>query len=494
MNDYDKKNRIGLNEKLACYAKSDYYPFHMPGHKRADLGFENPYKIDITEIDGFDNLHQAEGILLELQERLRDLCNSKKSYYLINGSTCGILSAIGALTKSGDTIIMARNCHKSVYNAVKLFKLKSFYVYPERMICGIQGDIKPNLIEDALKKNQNAKLVIITSPTYDGIVSDVKKIAEIAHKYHAYLIVDEAHGAHFSFSEYFPESAIGLGADIIIQSFHKTLPSFTQTAVLHIAGNRVAEEKIEEMLTIFQSSSPSYILMAGIAQCVQLLEQSGKRLFYEYQKKLEVFYHRCSQLQHLHVLTDRDYLPYHVYNIDKSKILVCTKNTFVSGKTLYQKLLDCYHLQMEMHSSQYVLGMTSIMDTQEGFDRLVYALHEIDQTLNKESSLNRDSSYDLNYDHDIEISLKDAYAPRKKIMEISEVDDYLPKQTQLEDCIGKASAEYIYLYPPGIPMIVPGEVITKQLIDALQSCKKLGLNVQGMKDANLENIRTVSEQ
>lgn len=476
-----------LYERLAAYAKMDYYPFHMPGHKRSDLNFVNPYKIDVTEIDGFDNLHHAEEILLNSQKRLEKIYHSKKSYYLINGSTCGLLSAIGALVKANDQILVARNCHKSVYNAVNLFKLNAEYVYPEIMRCGIQGKINPEQMEDILKKYQDIKLVVITSPTYDGIVSDIRTIADIVHKYHAHLIIDEAHGAHFSLSSYFPESAIIQGADLVVHSLHKTLPSFTQTAALHVASDSIDCTKLEEMLGIFESSSPSYLLMAGIDRCIGMIERSGKQLFDNYQEKLTRFYSACEKLKHLHILTEKDYKEYGVQAVDHGKIIIHTDGVCMDGVQLYHLLLNRYHLQMEMYSAEYVMAMTSIMDTQEGFDRLFWALLEIDRELDEKQC----PAEDINK-YDTEEFLEKAYAIREKVMEISDVAYYNIEETRLDQCTGKICAEYIFLYPPGIPMIVPGEKISDGLIQVLETCRKMGLQVQGTKDRQYRKILTVA--
>ncbi|MDE6969558.1 MAG: aminotransferase class I/II-fold pyridoxal phosphate-dependent enzyme [Eubacterium sp.] len=484
MNQLDEYDN--LYERLSAYARTDVYPFHMPGHKRADLNFTNPYKIDLTEIDGFDNLHFAEDILLKAQKKLEKIYHSRKSYYLINGSTCGILSAIGTLTKPEDHVLIARNCHKSVYNAVKLFHLKADYVYPKIMNCGIQGNIEPEQLEQILEKQKNIRLVVITSPTYDGIVSDIRKIADITHKYHAYLIVDEAHGAHFSLSEYFPESAVSQNADLVIHSLHKTLPGFTQTAALHVTSNRIDEkqyEQLEEMLRIFQSSSPSYLLMAGIDRCVDMIERSGSQLFEKYQKNLIRYYKACEKLIHLHVLTEKDYEEYQIPAADHGKILIRTDSTSLDGRQLYHLLADSYHLQMEMYSARYVLAMTSIMDTQEGFDRLFWALLEIDRQLDED-----DQEQTAQTEH----FLEKVYGVREKVLEISDIVHYNIEETDLHCCAGKICAEYIYLYPPGIPMIVPGEKLTDEFVKTLEKCCQMRLQLAGMKDRTCRKILTVA--
>ena len=225
-----------MYQQLISYGESDVYPFHMPGHKRRALPFPNPYTIDITEIDGFDNLHHAEGLIREAEERAAKLYGADRSYYLVNGSTCGLLAAICAAARRGDKVLAARNCHKAVYHAISMQGLAAEFLYPAITRGDLQGQITAAQVEEALTKHPDIAVVILASPTYEGIVSDVAAIAACCHAHGAALIVDEAHGAHFGFGAGFPENAVRLGADAVIMSLHKTLPSFTQTALLHCHG------------------------------------------------------------------------------------------------------------------------------------------------------------------------------------------------------------------------------------------------------------------
>ena len=296
-----------LDTKLRNYADTDTYPFHMPGHKRNMAGSENPYNIDITEITGFDDLHHADGIIKEAQQRAAKLYGADRCYYLVNGSTCGILSAISATTKKGDKIIVARNCHKSVYHALYLRELQPVYVYPEVSDYNIQGQIRKEDIQEILEQNTDIKAVIITSPTYDGVVSDIAEIAKLVHAYNIPLIVDEAHGAHFGLDESMPQNAINLGADCVIVSIHKTLPAFTQTALLLVNEGKADCQKIEEFLDIYETSSPSYILMAGIEKCIRVMTENSKELFARLNQNLDGFYKKMQALQKLHVLIEEDF-------------------------------------------------------------------------------------------------------------------------------------------------------------------------------------------
>ena len=299
-------------DKLKNYSDSDYYAFHMPGHKRnLDLmDGTSPYRIDITEIDGFDDLHHAEGILKEAQERAAEVYHADETHFLVNGSTVGILSAILGTTEKGDSILVARNCHKSVYHAIYLNELDPVYLYPKfDTEQGLSTEIDAADVQKALEEHPKIRAVMIVSPTYDGVVSDIEKIAEIVHEAGCLLIVDEAHGAHFGFDPYFPESANMYGADLVINSLHKTLPALTQTALLHVNGDMVKRRKVKQYLDMLQTSSPSYILMASIDACIHLLEETQLQkcsIFKEYAAHIDTLREELKKLKYLKIIRMQD--------------------------------------------------------------------------------------------------------------------------------------------------------------------------------------------
>ena len=236
------------------------YPLHMPGHKRRIAPAEGlPYAWDVTEVPGTDDLHDASGILADAMARTARLFGAKRTWYLVNGSTCGILAGIRALAPHGSTIVAARNCHKSVFHAAELGELDvRWSTPPVEPEFGVFGSVPPQTVERALNEAPHARCVILTSPTYEGVVSDVAAIARICHARGVPLFVDEAHGAHLGLSPLFPGGALAAGADVVVQSAHKTLPSLTQTALLHIPEGSLADEnEISRQLGIFETSSPS---------------------------------------------------------------------------------------------------------------------------------------------------------------------------------------------------------------------------------------------
>ena len=514
---YRKEKQPGLLERLTEYAGSDAYPFHMPGHKRREIpdgipgGFPDPYGIDITEIDGFDNLHHAEGILKDAMDEAAAIYGTDRSWYLVNGSTCGILSAVFATTENGGKILTARNCHKAVYHAICLNRLEAEYLYPEeitefRINGGIRaGDVRKALEKDAMHCAGNSgdvrgkitkiQAVLITSPTYEGVVSDIRAIADAAHEYGIPLIVDEAHGAHLEYADQchsFPKSALEYGADIVIQSLHKTLPCFTQTAILHVKGKLVDQDRISRYLSMFQTSSPSYLFMAGMERCIRYMDGDGRNEMIRYEKRLERFMERMEGLQVLEVL-DREICGKYrtVAGWDPSKIVVSTMRAEdFHGEELAETLRRKYHLEMEMTAPEYVIAMTSLMDTEEGFERLGTALLEIDGVLRRRMESGRKEKAASETPEGLESKLSH---PVRRML-ICEAMDADTERTAFQDTVGKVSAEFVYLYPPGIPIIAPGEVFTDAIVEKIMAYKAAGLLVQGPADPDADVILTLSSE
>lgn len=490
-----KEKEESLLEKLTKYSSSDFYPFHMPGHKRRDdldqAGFPNPYGIDITEIDGFDNLHHSDGILKDSMQRAADMYGTDHTYYLVNGSTCGILSAICGTTTAGGKILMARNSHISAYNGVILNRLLPEYVYPEYAETpGISGSVRAEAVEDALKADKRIQAVFLTSPTYEGVVSDVRQIAAITHRHGVPLIVDEAHGAHLPFAPddgYFPASAIGCGADIVIQSLHKTLPAFTQTAVLHISGTLVDHEKVERYLKMFQSSSPSYVFMAGIERCLRYMDKEGREEMKRYEDRLRAFYANVRDLTVLRVF-DREIMDGSgIFGWDPSKIIISTKRAGdLNGNGLAARLRETYHLEIEMAASDHVIALTSLKDTDEGFARLEKALHLIDKEVcGRSDGESKDAARIL--------TPGCCLTKNDRICTPAEALDAQGVRAPFESASGMISKEFVYVYPPGIPVLVPGEKIGVQAAEFIEKSTAAGLSVQGLSDRNLSTILTVAQ-
>ena len=281
-------------------------------------------------------------------------------------------------------------------------------------------------------------------------------------------------GAHFGFSPEFPENATRLGADAVIMSVHKTLPAFTQTALLHLCSDRIAEKKVAQFLGIYETSSPSYLLMAGIEKSLQIIEKDREMLFAAYSRRLAEFRDKTKNLKTLQVLQPSDFSKQEAFSFDPGKLLILTGNS-MSGQALQEILLQEYGLQMEMASGNYVVAMTSIMDTDEGFARLSDALECIDGTVHKKEETS-------------EISPREIYREQKTVMTIDQALDAEQKTVRLEEAAGAVSGDYVYLYPPGIPILVPGEAIDVQTAETIRHCIRLGLEVEGLPDLTCINV------
>ena len=497
-----------LYKELIKYSQSDYYPFHMPGGKRNPKLMETglPYHLDITEIEGFDDLHHSVGMIKELERRASKVYNSDETALLVNGSTSGLLGGMMACTNKGEKILVGRNSHKSIYHGIFLNELEAVYLYPEydeELDCLL--GINPKDVEDALKENPDIKAVVITSPTFEGVVSDVEEIGRVAHQKGIPLIVDEAHGAHFGFSDGFPANSNTLGGDLVIHSVHKTLPSLTQTALIHKNGNLVDWNKVKFYLQIFQSSSPSYILMSSIDVCISILEEEEKRekYFGEYESRLRKARERIKECSKLKLVESEHF--------DPSKILISGKKAKRTGLELYQVLLEKYHLQMEMATGFTVLAMTSIADTDEGLERLVNALKEMDSerdigesTARKKKSneakqeSEKKSELELKTERNHETEIVSSWEfPR--LEHVHNISNSLSREIEpkkvlpFEECADSISKEFVYLYPPGSPLIVPGERICKKAVEILLQYERLGYKIKGVRESGRVEV-FVSEE
>lgn len=464
---------MGLYETLTEYCRQDLVPMHMPGHKRnPSFVMENPYKIDVTEVSGMDDLHHPEGMIRRLMDRVTEEYRSEQSYLLVNGSTGGILAAVSACCRHGDRIILARNCHKSVYHAIRLLELRPVYLYPEEtggdlVNLGIPGIISERAVEQALQEYGDARCVILTSPTYEGIVSPVREIAAVTERCQVPLIVDEAHGAHFHWHQLFPDTALHEGADLVVESLHKTLPALTQTGVLHARFKHVSRERLEWGLQTFQSSSPSYVLMAGIDRCFAYIEKEGKAAFEAYAERLRQFARDMGCLRELY-LFDSAYK-------EKSKIVIATDRAGISGRQLADSLRYRYRIETEMSCGGYCTAMTSVCDEPGNMRRLGTALQEIDEGIlageaNGASSQMPYGKVDFRYTWHTparaQYSYEAAACPREKIL--------------LEQAEGRTAAEDIILYPPGIPLLVQGEVFSAEITQTVREGTAMGYALYGI--------------
>ncbi len=463
--------------KLREIGEKGLLPFHMPGHKRKACGlFPQAHGMDITEITDCDDLHDPRGIIRESMDLLREIYGSRESWYLVNGSTAGVLAAMSAVCQPGDRILLARNCHKSVYNGIRLLRLKPVYFCPlPDPDYEIAGSIDPDQLGILLGRHPDIRAVILTSPTYEGVVSDIRGIREVMNQKLSReipLIVDEAHGAHLQFHSYFPESAVSQGADLVVQSAHKTLASMTQTGLLHLCSDRISPDLVKDRLSIFQTSSPSYILMAS-AEYGVLTAYGNQEKVDRYAVRLENFRRQCRSLSRIQLVeNDND----RFYNLDPGKLVFYAPG---KGRDLFDRLREDYQIEAEMAQKSYIVCMTSLMDEADDYDRLFGAVKEIDDLYKKEIAEKPGKSVpdwprDENEtpdscmipDKNMIMNRKSPVIP-ERVYYSWECQEFAVERIPLAAGAGRIAARDIMIYPPGIPLITAGERFGKEIVEKL---------------------------
>ncbi len=464
---------------LTHHAAQRTVSFHMPGHKGSALyrrfGYEtflnDMMDCDITEIPGADNLFQTEGILKAAQEEYATLYGVRKSYLLINGTSGGVIAAILASVSKGRKLVMARNSHKAIYNSLVLADVQPVYAYPEMISAyGIAGEITAAEIERCLRENPDADAVILPSPNYYGICSDIKAIAKVVHAHGKILIVDQAHGAHLHFFRTagfsdMPASAEEAGADIVINSIHKTLASFTQSAVLNLNSDRVDHYVLEDKLQMIQSTSPSYLLMASLDINADILRNHQETLMREWYENLQYFYTEARSIPGLMVIGS----PLSVdscLRLDITKINLDMSALGLDAGTLEHLLME-RGVYAELTTGNILMCMTGIGNTRRDMVRLIEALREINGMYAGRSGT------------DVQKKSVNAVFEKKLVLcSVPAQKERIP----LAEGAGRICASSIIPYPPGIPFVCPGEMLTDEVIRYIAELRNAGEKVIGVND------------
>lgn len=471
-----EKNAV--RDFLMRHADLQPVSFHMPGHKGSriyrkygyDEFIKNMVDCDITEIPGADNLFQAEGIIADVSEKYRKLYDVRKSYLLINGTSGGLIAAILASVPQGKKLIMARNCHKSVFNALTLGGIEPVYAYPSVLDgYGISGVVEADEIGRLLAENPDAEAVILPSPNYYGICSDIKSISKVVHDAGKILIVDQAHGAHLKFfgryrGEDMPEAAEDCGADIIVNSTHKTLLSFTQSAVLNVNSDRVDLYRLEDKLQAVESTSPSYLLMASLDINADVMTDHGSEIIDEWTTALDYFYENAPGIKGLKLMNVPGYM-------DRTKLNIDMSGAGIDGASL-EKLLMKENIFSELTTGNILMCMTGAGNTYEDISRLLNALEKISH-----DSFEAGECGEISSTGDMYSAL---WSLRRDIMRVPAEKELVP----LEQSAGRICASSIIPYPPGIPLVCPGEVISEGDVEFIKYLRKNDEKVIGINEGN----------
>lgn len=483
------QNETPLFDALMEYVNRETIPFHVPGHKKGvgmDKEFknfmgENPFKIDVTVFKLVDSLHHPTGPIKKAQELAADAYGADATFFSIHGTSGAIQAMVMSVVTDGDKIIVPRNVHKSITAGIILSGAIPVYMQPELdKKVGIAHGVAPSTVEATLNKHPDAKAVLIINPTYYGVATDLKTIADIVHSHGIPLIVDEAHGPHLGFNDKLPMSAMEAGADICSQSTHKIIGAMTQASLLHVHSKYVDINKVHQLLSLLQTTSPSYILMASLDCARRQIALNGEELL-EYTINL-INYARdeINKIPGLYSFGEEVLGVPGCYAFDPTKLTITCRDLGITGFDLDMILANKYHIQMEMSDLYNVLAVGSFGDTKESVEALISALKEVSNEYFGKGNIKSDFI-------DIPSIPEQLQRPREAFTS-------LKSSVSLKDSIGLISGEFLMAYPPGIPVLCPGERITKEIVDYIQKLKDVGLFVQGTEDPKVEFINVVKEE
>lgn len=476
-------------QALHQYIEDGALAFHTPGHKQG-LGASEDLRqlitplglrMEVSLMDELEDIHSSFGCVYDAQKLMAELYGSKSAFFFINGTSGAIHAMLMAALQPGDSIILPRNAHRSVLGGLTLVGAKPIFIQPAiDEFWGIATN--PTVAETAriITEHPEAKAILLTYPNYYGIASDIVEIIKLAHKHNLIVLVDEAHGPHFAFSANLPISAIAAGADVVAQSTHKILGSLTQTSVLHLQGERVSQEHLATICSLLQSTSPNYLLMASLDTARHQMATQGQKLI---QQAIELAHNLRANLNALpgiKCFSSSNLNGQDKFALDHTKIMVSVRGLNRSAYEVNAILRHKFKIQAELVDCYNILLIISYADTTEQINRLLHAFTEISALLYPGPQQN----YQVNYQTVLPIPPM-KYIPRQAL--------YAPATTvKFADSIGKVSAEMITLYPPGIPLIYPGEIITEELYNSLLEAQALGANIKGPSDSSLQTINIIT--
>ena len=454
--------------KLKAYALSDTICHDVPGHKLGhidndmmDFVGKNVFKLDANAPRGLDNLNRPSGVILEASEYMADAFGAEKSYFLTGGTTMGILAMIMSTCRAKEKIILPRNVHKSAINALILSGAVPIFVKPYiDQELGIANHMDYEEVKKAIEENPDAMGVLVINPTYFGVTSDLERIVNLAHEYDMKVLVDEAHGSHFPFSDKLPIGSMEAGADLASCSLHKTVGSLTQSSILIAQGPRVDHVRLRSTINMIQSTSPSGLLLASLDVARKSMVFEGPVKIPKLIEMARKTREQINQIPGLKALGKSYFISRNAYDYDETKIIVKVSDLGLTGFDVYKELFDTYKIQLELAETHLILAVLSIGTTQKDLDVLVESLKAISETY---------IAMELEpITPKIQYSYPEAYTrPREAY--------HAPKKyLQLYQAVDEIAAESIMIYPPGIPIVIPGEVISQDILDDLDFYQRSG--------------------
>ncbi|MEH7346901.1 aminotransferase class I/II-fold pyridoxal phosphate-dependent enzyme [Bacillus sp. JJ1532] len=473
---------------LLAHAKKNPIQFHIPGHKKGagiDPEFRefighNALSIDLINIGPLDDLHQPKGMIKEAQDLAAEAFGADRTFFSVQGTSGAIMTMVMAVCGPGEKIIVPRNVHKSVMSAIVFSGATPIFIHPEiDKELGISHGITTESVSRALEQHPDAKGVLVINPTYFGISADLKKIVEIAHSYQVPVLVDEAHGVHIHFHDELPLSAMQAGADLAATSVHKLGGSMTQSSILNMRGNLVSAKRVQTILSMLTTTSTSYLLLASLDVARKRLVNEGKELIDKTIELSQSIRRRINEIEHVYCVGEEILESDAAHGYDPTKLIISVKDLGLNGFDVEKWLREKYNIEVEMSDLYNILCIITPGDTEYEGDMLVKALQELSA-----------ERHGLTEKLDTQVLLPDipvlAVSPRDAFYAETELVPF-------DESEGRIIAEFIMVYPPGIPIFIPGEIITKENLTYIKTNMEAGLPVQGPEDYDFKYLRVIKE-
>jgi arginine decarboxylase len=473
---------------LLAHAKKDPVQFHIPGHKKGagiDPEFreyigDNALAIDLINIGPLDDLHQPKGIIKEAQDLAAEAFGADRTFFSVQGTSGAIMTMVMAVCGPGDKIIVPRNVHKSVMSAIVFSGATPIFIHPEiDENLGISHGITTESVSKALELHPDAKGVLVINPTYFGISADLKKIVEIAHSYNVPVLVDEAHGVHIHFHDELPLSAMQAGADLAATSVHKLGGSMTQSSILNMKGNLVSAKRVQSILSMLTTTSTSYLLLASLDVARKRLATEGKELIQKTIDLAQSIRRRINEIDRLYCVGEEILETKAAHDYDPTKLIISVKELGMNGFDVENWLREHHNIEVEMSDLYNILCIVTPGDTEREADILVSALAELanERKGNTEKLETQVLLPDIPV---LSLTPRDAFYADTELVPFDESE-------------GRIIAEFIMVYPPGIPIFIPGEIITKENLRYIKTNMEAGLPVQGPEDYDFKYLRVIEE-
>ncbi len=480
----DKKQlKTPIFSAVKKYISDEVKPFHVPGHKQGkgcqelyDFLGKNTVSIDLTCFPDTDNIINPSGAIKEAQDLAADVFGADECFFLTNGTTSGIQAMIMSVCKPGEKIILPRNAHKSALGGLVLSGAVPVYIRPEQdERFGISMGVTVRAVQDAVKEHPDAKAVFIINPNYYGTTSDMKSIVDICHQKNISVLVDEAHGAHFHFNKNLPVSAMEAGADLSASSTHKLLGSLTQSSMLLLKEGLIDAQKVKSTLNITQTTSPSYILLSSLDIARKQAALNGENIIKKVIDLAKVCRDKIKSISGLELFEKESYIDGN-YVFDITKITINVQELGLSGYEAEKILRSKYKIQAELSDLYNIMFLISIGDNEQTINYLLKSLKDLSSNCNAENIIKFSPPW-----------------PAIPPMSVSPCQARLSetKTILLEKSVGEISAETIMAYPPGIPIVCPGEYITSEIVDYVNILKYENADLHGTQDPKIEYIKVL---